>query len=85
MRSSKPKPFQRKSVSVSAIGEKRVWRMTIASNLRPGDTVPDLGLLHEVIQTVDSGGNRIVVVKAGVDNTQKTFRASESVQAFVIS
>lgn len=80
-----PRPFRRPSTSLSTGENKRVWAVVPANKLRPGDTVPDVGLVTEVFEVEavgENGPTRRVVVKGGNDN-QKIYDYSQLVKAFV--
>ena len=83
-----PRPFARPSLSLS-IGEiKRVWNMVPANKLRPGDTIPEIGLVREVfeVEAVSPSGAVFsrIVVKGGNDN-QKIYEYTQMVKAFVVA
>lgn len=88
VRRKMPAPFSRPSITISGpdAGPKREWRHILACDLRPGDTVPGVGVIDEVTDNM-SGSNRsndfswTVTIRGG-DNNTRTIRATEIVLAY---
>lgn len=91
VRTKTPAPFRRPRITIGSGAEtvKREWRQILAADLAEGDTVPGVGLLHQVNEAVievDDGRVKYpqwnVWVTGGEGGTA-TFSGTDSVLAFV--
>ncbi len=83
IRRAMPAPFQRPSISLSPPPgtPKRVWRNTLASNVKPGDTYPGIGIVESVSDELADGHRWTVTITGGAGNTV-TISGTDSVWVF---
>lgn len=75
----KPKPFQRKSVSISTPdSKKRSWREVPAALVSVGDTVAEFGLVEGLF--LNENGKIVTLVN--IEGDEKRLRILDTVLAF---
>ncbi len=87
VRRKMPAPFARPSITISADASapRRTWRHILAADLVIGDTVPGIGVIHDIVDVTrgeDGGFDWQVTIHGGDDNV-RTIRATEIVMAYV--
>ncbi len=86
VRRKMPDPFQRPVIDLDGgRAVKRSWRTVLACDLKAGDTVPGIGLITSVVESVVKTGERYewpVTVEGGV-GIRRVFKGSDQVLAFV--
>ncbi len=81
-----PAPFQRPSITIGGpAGPKRHWRHNLACNISPGDTVPGIGIVTDVVETVDPDTHAWTVVITGGDDNTKIYAGTDTVWVFCVA
>lgn len=79
-----PAPYKRPSISIGGgVQKKREWKFVTALDVREGDIIADLGLVHEINYIRLQDPVQIYVsILAGEHKTPIKFEAGETLQAF---
>lgn len=80
-----PAPFQRPSITISGGADtpKRAWRHILACEVRPGDTLPGVGIVESVSDFVDAdAGYAWTVTIIGGDGNVKLYEGNDLVFVF---
>jgi hypothetical protein len=78
-----PAPFKRDSVALVG-GVRRAWCEVDVSEVEVGDIVPDVGMVDEVLERAELGGDRPGVYRTlvGIAGRRREFSPGEAVKAF---
>lgn len=80
-----PSPYKRPSISIGGGAQKRrEWKYVTAMDIREGDIVADLGLVHEITYYHQQDPVQIYVgILAGESKTPIKFESTTPFKAFV--
>jgi hypothetical protein len=81
IRTTLPAAFQRPRIDIDGGAIKREWRPLLACDLQPGDTVPGIGVLTELQETLNLPTCWEITVFGG-DGNQRVYNATDLVFAF---